>query len=140
MANIHIIDSIRLNHKGLFTLDENSKWVEVHKQQGDLDGACAIYSLVMAMLCNGLLSDDDTKVYNRPDRRTEKGKLLYQFFNFIFSLCAKSDTSEMTTCSPSCSPSTTSTWSKFESPNRILRRISSLSSLRTNMLYVPAPT
>lgn len=81
MANIHIIDSIRLNHKGLFTLDVNSKWVEVHKQQGDLDGACAIYSLVMAMLCNGLLSDDDTKVYNRPDRRTEKGKLLYQFFN-----------------------------------------------------------
>ena len=81
MANIHIIDSIRLNQKGLFTLDENYKWVEVHKQQGDLDGACAIYSLVMAMLCNGLLSDDDTKVYNRPDRRTEKGKLLYQFFN-----------------------------------------------------------
>ena len=81
MADIHIIDSISLNHKGLRVLDEKRKWVNLHKQQGDLDGACAIYSLVMAMLCKGLLTDDDTKVYNRPDRRTDKGKLLYQFFN-----------------------------------------------------------
>jgi hypothetical protein len=81
MASIHIIDSIRLSHKGLCVLDENSKWVKLHKQQGDLDGACAIYSLVMAMLCEGLLTDDDTKVYNQPDRRTAKGKFLYQFFN-----------------------------------------------------------
>lgn len=81
MADIHIIDSIRLNHKGLCTLDEKHKWVKLHKQQGDLDGACAIYSLVMAMLCKGLLTDNETQVYNRPDRRTDKGKFLYQFFN-----------------------------------------------------------
>ena len=81
MSDIHIIDSIKLNHKGLCTLDENHKWVKLHKQQGDLDGACAIYSLVMAMLCKGLLTDDETQVYNRPDRRTDKGKFLYQFFN-----------------------------------------------------------
>ena len=81
MADIYIIDSIRLNHKGLCTLDEKHKWVKLHKQQGDLDGACAIYSLVMAMLCKGLLTDDETQVYNRPDRRTDKGKFLYQFFN-----------------------------------------------------------
>ena len=81
MADIHIIDSIKLSHKGLCILDETNKWIRLHKQQGDLDGACAIYSLVMAMLCKGLLAEDDTKVYNRPDRRTDKGKLLYQFFN-----------------------------------------------------------
>ena len=81
MADIHIIDSVRLNHKGLCTLDENHKWIELHKRQGDLDGACAIYSLVMAMLCKGLLAEDDTKVYNRPNRRTDKGKFLYHFFN-----------------------------------------------------------
>ncbi len=51
MANIHIIDSIKLSHRGLCTLDEDHKWVKLHKRQGDLDGACAIYSLVMAMLC-----------------------------------------------------------------------------------------
>lgn len=50
MADIHIIDSIKLSHKGLCTLDETNKWIRLHKQQGDLDGACAIYSLVMAML------------------------------------------------------------------------------------------
>ena len=81
MADIHIIDSIKLSHKGLCTLDETNKWIRLHKQQGDLDGACAIYSLFMAMLCKGLLTEDDTKLYNRPDRRTDKGKLLYQFFN-----------------------------------------------------------
>ena len=81
MADIHIIDSVRLSHKGLCTLDENHKWIELHKRQGDLDGACAIYSLVMAMLCKGLLAEDDTKVYNRPNRRTDKGKFLYHFFN-----------------------------------------------------------
>lgn len=81
MADIHIIDSIKLNNKGLCALDENHKWVKLHKRQGDLDGACAIYSLVMAMLCKGLLTDDETQVYNRPDRRTDKGKFLYQFFN-----------------------------------------------------------
>lgn len=53
MADIHIIDSIKLSHKGLCTLDETNKWIRLHKQQGDLDGACAIYSLVMAMLCKG---------------------------------------------------------------------------------------
>ena len=83
MANIHIIDSIRLNHKGLFTLDENSKWVEVHKQQGDLDGACAIYSLVMAMLCNGLLSDDDTKAQGFLFR------LVMEWFSRLFLCRAK---------------------------------------------------
>ena len=81
MADIHIIDSIKLSHKGLCTLDETNKWIRLHKQQGDLDGACAIYSLVMAMLCKGLLAEDDTKVYNRPNRRTDKGKFLYHFFN-----------------------------------------------------------
>ena len=55
MADTHIIDSVKLNHKGLCTLDETHKWVKLHKRQGDLDGACAIYSIVMAMLCKGLL-------------------------------------------------------------------------------------
>lgn len=81
MADIHIIDSIRLNHKGLRVLDEERKWINLHKQQGDLDGACAVYSLVMALLCKGLLADSDTQIFNTPNRRTQKGKFLYHFFN-----------------------------------------------------------
>ena len=65
MATIQIIDSIRLNRIGLQTKDANGKWVNIHKQQGDLDGACSIYSLIL---------------YKFPDRRTPKGKFLYHFF------------------------------------------------------------
>ena len=61
MATIQIIDNIRLNQKGLQTKDSNNQWVNVHKQQGDLDGACSIYSLVMAMLCQGMIGKDDMK-------------------------------------------------------------------------------
>ena len=62
------------------TKDANERWVNVHKQQGDLDGACSIYSLVMAMLCQGMIEEQDIKLYNFPDRRTPKGKFLYHFF------------------------------------------------------------
>ena len=80
MTTIQIIDSIRLNRTGLQTKDANGRWVNVHKQQGDLDGACSIYSLVMAMLCQGMIEEQDIKLYNFPDRRTPKGKFLYHFF------------------------------------------------------------
>lgn len=80
MATIHIIDNIRLNRKGLQTKDSNNQWVNVHKQQGDLDGACSIYSLIMAMLCQGMIEESDTKIYRSHDRRTPKGKFLYHFF------------------------------------------------------------
>lgn len=55
MTTIQIIDRIRLNRTGLQTKDADGRWVNVHKQQGDLDGACSIYSLVMAMLCQGMI-------------------------------------------------------------------------------------
>ena len=80
MATIQIIDSIRLNRKGLQTKDANGEWVNMHKQQGDLDGACSIYSLIMAMLCQGMIEEQDIQLYNPPDRRTPKGKFLYHFF------------------------------------------------------------
>lgn len=80
MATIQIIDSIRLSRTALQTKDANGKWVNVHKQQGDLDGACSIYSLVMAMLCQGMIEEQDIQIYNSPDRRTPKGKFLYHFF------------------------------------------------------------
>ena len=80
MATIQIIDSIRLNRIGLQTKDANGKWVNIHKQQGDLDGACSIYSLIMAMLCQGMIEEQDIQLYKFPDRRTPKGKFLYHFF------------------------------------------------------------
>ena len=80
MATIQIIDNIRLSRKGLQTKDSNNQWVNVHKQQGDLDGACSIYSLVMAMLCQKMITEEDIQILKSPDRRTPKGKFLYHFF------------------------------------------------------------
>lgn len=78
MATIQIIDNIRLNWKGLQTKDSNNQWGNVHKQQGDLDGACSIYSLVMAMLCQKMITEEDIQILKSPDRRTPKGKFLYE--------------------------------------------------------------
>ena len=71
MATIQIIDNIRLSWKGLQTKDSNNQWGNVHKQQGDLDGACSIYSLVM-------ITEEDIQILKSPDRRTPKGKFLYE--------------------------------------------------------------
>ena len=78
MATIQIIDNIRLSWKGLQTKDSNDQWGNVHKQQGDLDGACSIYSLVMAMLCQKMITEEDIQILKSPDRRTPKGKFLYE--------------------------------------------------------------
>ena len=65
MTTIQIIDRIRLNRTGLQTKDADGRWVNVHKQQGDLDGACSIYSLVMAMLCQGMIEEQDIQLYEQ---------------------------------------------------------------------------
>ena len=78
MATIQIIDNIRLSWKGLQTKDSNNQWGNVHKQQGGLDGACSIYSLVMAMLCQKMITEEDIQILKSPDRRTPKGKFLYE--------------------------------------------------------------
>ena len=75
---MQIIDNIRLSWKGLQTKDSNNQWGNVHKQQGDLDGACSIYSLVMAMLCQTMITEEDIQILTSPDRRTPKGKFLYE--------------------------------------------------------------
>lgn len=78
MANIYIIDDIKLNHRGLQTKDEKGSWVDLHCQQGRLDGACVVYSTIMALLCLDFLSEEDIDIWKKknPDRRTLKGKLL----------------------------------------------------------------
>lgn len=78
MANIYTIDNIRLNRKGLQAQDADGKWVDLHCQQGRLDGACAVYSTIMALLCIGYIKEEDIDIWKKkdPDRRTLKGRLL----------------------------------------------------------------
>ncbi|WP_300098796.1 hypothetical protein [uncultured Alistipes sp.] len=79
MAAIKVIKSIRLDSKGVRAKDANGSIVPLHKRQGDMDGACAVYSLAMAMLCMGVVTNEDLQIYNCADKRTRKGKLLSHF-------------------------------------------------------------
>lgn len=79
MAAIKVVKSIRLDSKGVRVKDANGSIVPLHKRQGDMDGACAVYSLAMAMLCMGVVTNEDLQIYNCADKRTRKGKLLSHF-------------------------------------------------------------
>ena len=78
MANIYINDNLRLSKSGLQVKDSDNSWIELHCQQGRLDGACVVYSVVMALLSIGYINNDDIDVSKdtNPDKRTDKGKLL----------------------------------------------------------------
>ena len=67
MANIYTIDNIRLNRKGLQAQDADGKWVDLHCQQGRLDGACAVYSTIMALLCIGYIKEEDIDIWKKKD-------------------------------------------------------------------------
>ena len=51
---------------------------ELPRKQGDMDGACAVYSVMMCLLRLGYVKKDDLEVYNLADKRARKGKLLYE--------------------------------------------------------------
>ena len=78
MADIFINDNLRLNRSGLQVKDSNDSWIDLHCQQGRLDGACVVYSVVMALLSIGYINSEDIDVNKdpNPDKRTDKGKLL----------------------------------------------------------------
>lgn len=60
------------------TRDAKNHLVSLHRRQGDLDGACAVYCTMMSMLHIGYLEEKDLDVYNTPDKRTPKGKILHE--------------------------------------------------------------
>jgi hypothetical protein len=81
MSSIKVIDSIRISPKGVLVKDANGKYVILHRRQGHMDGACAVYSLSMALLCIGAVTEEDLDIFNKPDRRTPKGKFLSHFLD-----------------------------------------------------------
>ena len=76
MTYIKVVNNLKLHHsKGLISKDRSGKWVPTHYQQGKLDGACAVYSLIMNLLILGEISQEDINI----DKRTRKGKFLSHF-------------------------------------------------------------
>lgn len=77
MATIKIVSNLKLHpKKGLLAKDSSGKWVKVHYQQGELDGACAVYSVVMNLLILSMIKEEDICLYNPIDKRKRTGKIL----------------------------------------------------------------
>ena len=60
MTTIKIVSNLKLHpQKGLLSKDCTGKWINVHHQQGDLDGACAVYSVIMNLLILGMIEKEE---------------------------------------------------------------------------------
>ena len=75
---ITIVNGIFLRNQMVLTKDANKRLTPLHCRQGDLDGACAVYSTIMCFLLIGYLAEEDLLLYNSPDKRTAKGKILHE--------------------------------------------------------------
>lgn len=72
---IHIIPSLKITSKGL-----TSGGQKILLSQGDMDGACTIYSLMMALQILRLTTRSDaTDIWKRIKGSTSKGKLIRAF-------------------------------------------------------------
>lgn len=68
-----IISQLHTNKDGIVCKDKTGKEHVVFKKQGDLDGACATYCVIMNLLILQLIKDKDTRVYEESgDRATRK--------------------------------------------------------------------
>lgn len=78
---IHIIDKLNLTKDGLFAKGTKQ---EIHLQQGALDGACAVYSLMMCLIILRRIKRRDVTDLDfslRIDGRTSKGRLTRLFLD-----------------------------------------------------------
>ena len=80
MTYINIVSNLKLHpQKGLVSKDCSGKWVRIHHQQGDLDGACAVYSLMMNLLILGKISEEEISIDSPINKRYNRGKFLSHF-------------------------------------------------------------
>lgn len=77
MAQITIIPSVKLDKKGVITTQANGKPSSIALRQGSLDGACAVYSTIIALMCLRQINYEDVDTSNgNIDKRSPKGKFL----------------------------------------------------------------
>lgn len=76
MASIKILDNIDITDDGLKMRNE-----QVFLHQGDIDGACGVYSLMMALIIEGAIKfkDMDLNAQEDKDQREAKQKLFKAF-------------------------------------------------------------
>jgi len=70
---IHLLPGLSLNQDGRL-VNDNNDWV--HLRQGDMDGACGPYCVVMSLLARKTAKREEFIPLNGIDYRTRAGKLL----------------------------------------------------------------
>ena len=79
MKSIRIINKLILVNEVLCAKAANGRIQPIHLRQGDMDGACAVYSLMMAMIVCGVINRKEAEgLYKRLDGRSSLAKLLKQ--------------------------------------------------------------
>jgi hypothetical protein len=77
MKTIKIINSLHITDKGVTAKAQNGKPQEVHLRQGDLDGACAVYSTMMTLILIRAVKQSDVQNLNtKHDKRSSIGRLV----------------------------------------------------------------
>ena len=76
MKTIKIINGLHLDEFGVQAKTKNGRLQTVHLRQGDLDGACAVYSSMMILIIIGVVTYNDIKIDGKNhDKRTNLGRL-----------------------------------------------------------------
>ena len=75
MAKITIISSVILGKDGVITIQANGKKRSIALHQGSLDGACAVYSTIISLMCLRQINFEDVNT-GKIDKRSPKGKFL----------------------------------------------------------------
>ena len=77
MAQITIIPSVKLDKKGVKTTQADGKPSCIAVRHGSLDGACAVYSTIIALMCLRQINYEDVDTSNgNIDKRSPKGRFL----------------------------------------------------------------
>lgn len=75
-----IINKIKLTASGLVVTGTKRK---IHLRQGDMDGACAVYSMMMCLIMIKAITPNDVHPDNEhPNGRESKGRLINHFLNY----------------------------------------------------------
>lgn len=77
MAQITIISPVKLYKTGIQTTQADGHIKSIALQQGSLDGACAVYSTIISLMCLQQINIEDVDSNSgNVDKRTSKGRFL----------------------------------------------------------------
>ena len=92
---INIIYNIFIEKGILHTYGRDGKFTKVFLRQGNLEGRCAVYSLMMLLILHGILNREDLlrKVSAKAPEYIKKLLGDIRLGNYVQSLCSLSTTS-----------------------------------------------